>query len=108
MICVEHQNQGKCMSCKSDEMLYKITAESGLSWSLLLCAECIEKLKIELEKCSLPREFKCQVGHDDSCNTCKYKKREKSECSDCLKVKCPIDNVEGSCNRCEWAPREKE
>lgn len=110
MIKLEHGLAGSCMSCgyKSDYEINKITAESdgsGLKWSLALCDGCLRELiKQTGVKETMPRKFKCSVGSQDSCNTCKHEYLDASNeiCKECYKAVCPLHQLEGSCSGCKW------
>jgi hypothetical protein len=117
MIKLEDDLSGSCLSCgkKLKDALYKITAESessSLKWSLTLCNHCLEELMYQMgELGKMPRKFKCMndIG-DSSCNTCKHKDIPVAEwsvsyneiCKPCMENKCPMVDVEGSCNGCSW------
>ena len=115
MIKLENGLAGSCLSCgkKLDDSLYKLTAESSLSslkWSLTLCEHCLEELMYQIgELGKVPRKFKCMDGSGNgNCITCKYRNVPINDeifleiCKPCMKRKCPMVDVEGSCNGCSW------
>ena len=63
----------------------------------------------------MPREFKCIVGDQQGCMTCKhfgsYRNTEYYEnCIDCTahEEECPLENITSSCGSgCNWEAREK-
>ena len=115
MIKLENGLSGSCLSCgkKLDDSLYKLTAESNsssLKWSLTLCEHCLEELMYQIgELGKVPRKFKCMDSSGNgNCLTCKYRNVPINDeifleiCKPCMKRKCPMVDVEGSCNGCSW------
>lgn len=50
-------------------------------------------------------KYKCQIGENDCCNTCKHKdetgRKAAERCINCAKAECSIEGP-GSCEDCQW------
>lgn len=115
MIILQSELSGACLSCgrKSENNIYKITAEnsSGLKWSLTLCEDCLNELSNQIGGLGkIPRRFKCEVGAEYTCNTCKHKgipfneddENFRNICKPCMENDCPVVDANGSCVGCKW------
>ena len=115
MVILQSELSGACLSCgrKSENNIYKITAEnsSGLKWSLTLCEDCLNELSSQIGGLGkIPRRFKCEVGAEYTCNTCKHKgipfneddENFKNICKPCMENDCPVVDANGSCVGCKW------